>query len=67
MNSLLKITKCTKKIYSYFRRNIKRIVFTTVEKFNGKKFSFVSIPQLKQIAGRAGRFGTAYNEGEVTT
>ncbi|KAG2212298.1 hypothetical protein INT47_001657 [Mucor saturninus] len=47
--------------------NIKRIVFTTVEKFNGKKFSFVSIPQLKQIAGRAGRFGTAYNEGEVTT
>ncbi|KAI8051836.1 P-loop containing nucleoside triphosphate hydrolase protein [Thamnidium elegans] len=47
--------------------NIKRIVFTTVEKFNGKKFSYVSIPQLKQIAGRAGRFGTAYSEGEVTT
>ncbi|GAA5798947.1 hypothetical protein HPULCUR_004356 [Helicostylum pulchrum] len=47
--------------------NIKRIVFTTVEKFNGKKFSYVSVPQLKQIAGRAGRFGTAYSEGEVTT
>jgi ATP-dependent RNA helicase SUPV3L1/SUV3 len=42
-------------------------VFTTVEKFDGKNFRYVSIPQLKQIAGRAGRFGTAYNEGEVTT
>ncbi|CAO3632708.1 unnamed protein product [Mucor hiemalis] len=47
--------------------NIKRIVFTTVEKYDGKSFRYVSIPQLKQIAGRAGRFGTAYNEGEVTT
>ncbi|KAI9473859.1 MAG: P-loop containing nucleoside triphosphate hydrolase protein [Benjaminiella poitrasii] len=47
--------------------NIKRIVFSTVEKYDGKKFTFVSIPQLKQIAGRAGRFGTAYSEGEVTT
>ncbi|KAI8059402.1 P-loop containing nucleoside triphosphate hydrolase protein [Gilbertella persicaria] len=47
--------------------NIKRIVFTTVRKFDGKTFRHVSIPQIKQIAGRAGRFGTAYNEGEVTT
>jgi ATP-dependent RNA helicase SUPV3L1/SUV3 len=48
-------------------RNIKRIVFTTVSKHDGKSFGYVSIPQLKQIAGRAGRFGTAYDEGEVTT
>ncbi|KAI9355226.1 P-loop containing nucleoside triphosphate hydrolase protein [Pilaira anomala] len=47
--------------------NIKRIVFTTVQKFNGKDFTYISIPQLKQIAGRAGRFGTAYSDGKVTT
>ncbi|KAI8885700.1 hypothetical protein K501DRAFT_322263 [Backusella circina FSU 941] len=47
--------------------NIKRIVFTTVEKHDGKSFGYISTPQLKQIAGRAGRFGTAYSEGEVTT
>ena len=47
--------------------NIKRIIFTTVEKFDGKTFKRVSIPQMKQIAGRAGRFGTAYSDGEVTT
>jgi ATP-dependent RNA helicase SUPV3L1/SUV3 len=42
-------------------------VFTTVSKHDGKSFGYISIPQLKQIAGRAGRFGTAYDEGEVTT
>ncbi|KAI8390268.1 P-loop containing nucleoside triphosphate hydrolase protein [Blakeslea trispora] len=47
--------------------NIKRIIFTTVDKFDGKTFRRVSMPQMKQIAGRAGRFGTAYSDGEVTT
>ncbi|KAI9323150.1 P-loop containing nucleoside triphosphate hydrolase protein [Dichotomocladium elegans] len=47
--------------------NIKRVVFHTVQKFDGKNMRFISYPQLKQIGGRAGRFGTAYASGEVTT
>ncbi|KAG0191615.1 hypothetical protein DFQ28_011454 [Apophysomyces sp. BC1034] len=47
--------------------NIKRVVFSTVRKFDGKDERFISTPQLKQIGGRAGRFGTAYASGEVTT
>ncbi|KAI8646471.1 P-loop containing nucleoside triphosphate hydrolase protein [Parasitella parasitica] len=47
--------------------NIRRIIFSTIQKFDGHGFSYVSTPQLKQIAGRAGRFNTAYSKGEVTT
>ncbi|KAI8079764.1 P-loop containing nucleoside triphosphate hydrolase protein [Halteromyces radiatus] len=47
--------------------NIKRVVFSTVQKFDGREFRYMHIPQLKQIAGRAGRFGTTYASGEVTT
>ncbi|KAI8993246.1 P-loop containing nucleoside triphosphate hydrolase protein [Pilobolus umbonatus] len=46
--------------------NIKRMIFSEIIKFNGRAMTYVSIPQLKQIAGRAGRFGTAYADGEVT-
>ncbi|KAI9010953.1 P-loop containing nucleoside triphosphate hydrolase protein [Phycomyces nitens] len=46
--------------------NIKRVVFSTVHKFDGKNMVNVSIPQMKQIGGRAGRFGTTYASGEVT-
>lgn len=37
---------------------IKRIVFSSVNKWSGKEMIPVSSSQLKQIAGRAGRFGT---------
>ncbi|KAI9288380.1 P-loop containing nucleoside triphosphate hydrolase protein [Umbelopsis sp. AD052] len=47
--------------------NIKRIVFESVQKYDGKSFTFIHPPHLKQIAGRAGRFGTTYAQGEVTT
>ncbi|CAO3659007.1 unnamed protein product [Umbelopsis ramanniana] len=47
--------------------NIKRIVFESVQKYDGKSFTFIHPPHLKQIAGRAGRFGTTYAVGEVTT
>ncbi|CEP11137.1 hypothetical protein [Parasitella parasitica] len=47
--------------------NIRRIIFSTILKFDGSDFKLISTPQLKQIAGRAGRFNTAYNKGEVTT
>ncbi|CAG8453736.1 13737_t:CDS:10 [Acaulospora colombiana] len=46
--------------------NIKRVVFETVKKFDGTGIRYVPIPQIKQIAGRAGRFGTTNVTGEVT-
>ena len=39
--------------------NIKRIVFLATSKFDGKRVSQVSVSQIKQIAGRAGRFQIA--------
>ena len=47
--------------------NIKRIVFSSVTKFDGKSVDLVSPSQIKQIAGRAGRAKSQYPEGEVTT
>ncbi|RUS27908.1 hypothetical protein BC938DRAFT_482578, partial [Jimgerdemannia flammicorona] len=45
--------------------NINRIVFDTLQKFDGQIYRDISAPQLKQIAGRAGRFGSYYSEGEL--
>ncbi|KAI4116953.1 MAG: hypothetical protein LQ345_002728 [Seirophora villosa] len=39
--------------------SIKRIIFTTTRKFNGRSEVPVQIAQIKQIAGRAGRYRTA--------
>lgn len=39
--------------------SIKRIVFDTTWKFDGASFQPLAIPELKQIAGRAGRYRTA--------
>ncbi len=39
--------------------DIKRIVFESTWKFNGSQFEPMSIPHLKQIAGRAGRYRVA--------
>ncbi|CAG8436566.1 7159_t:CDS:10 [Funneliformis mosseae] len=46
--------------------NIRRIIFETVKKFDGKEIRYISIPQIKQIAGRAGRYGFDNPIGEVT-
>lgn len=40
---------------------IKRIVFETLHKYNGREQEPLSISQVKQIAGRAGRFDYAAN------
>jgi ATP-dependent RNA helicase SUPV3L1/SUV3 len=42
--------------------NIKRIVFETTVKRDDR----LSVSDLKQIAGRAGRFNTRFSDGEVT-
>ncbi|KAJ3119838.1 RNA helicase [Physocladia obscura] len=47
--------------------NIRRIVFETVSKFNGKRTVPLTVSQIKQIAGRAGRFKTQYPIGTVST
>lgn len=39
--------------------DIKRIVFESTWKYNGSQFVPISIPHLKQIAGRAGRYRVA--------
>ncbi|KAK5670711.1 RNA helicase [Batrachochytrium dendrobatidis] len=46
--------------------NIRRIVFYTMQKFNGTKIIPLTVSQTKQIAGRAGRFGTQWENGQVT-
>lgn len=46
--------------------NISRIVFSTLKKFDGESFRELTISEIKQIAGRAGRFGSNYPAGEVT-
>lgn len=45
---------------------IKRIVFCETRKYDGKHTRKLLSPEIKQIAGRAGRFGI-YDEGEVLT
>ncbi|KAF9956086.1 RNA helicase [Modicella reniformis] len=47
--------------------NIRRIIFEAVRKFDGTALRVLSLTQLKQIAGRAGRFGTEYAVGQATT
>lgn len=44
---------------------VKRIVFMEVEKYDGKKRRPLELTEIKQIAGRAGRFGR-YETGYVT-
>ncbi|KAK8935017.1 hypothetical protein KSP39_PZI015133 [Platanthera zijinensis] len=47
--------------------NIRRVVFHSLSKYNGDKLLPVSASQVKQIAGRAGRRGSLYPDGLVTT
>lgn len=47
--------------------NIRRVVFHTLDKYNGDMVAKVSASQVKQIAGRAGRRGTLYHIGVATT
>ncbi|PIA45013.1 hypothetical protein AQUCO_01700518v1 [Aquilegia coerulea] len=46
--------------------NISRIIFSTLEKFDGTEMRKLTVPEIKQIAGRAGRYGSKFANGEVT-
>uniref|UniRef100_A0A803N967 Helicase C-terminal domain-containing protein n=1 Tax=Chenopodium quinoa TaxID=63459 RepID=A0A803N967_CHEQI len=46
--------------------NISRIIFSTLQKFDGQEMRDLTVPEIKQIAGRAGRYGSKYPVGEVT-
>ena len=52
--------------------NVRRIVFFSIHKIQmtadgEKEIDLVTVSQAKQIAGRAGRYGTAWDTGYVTT
>ena len=47
--------------------NIRRVVLSTLEKFQGKERGPLPSSMVKQIAGRAGRRGSDFSEGLVTT
>ena len=55
---ILKVSPCC--------RNIKRIIFDSLTKFDGQRLIPVPEQQIRQIAGRAGRFKTAHEQGLVT-
>ncbi|XP_042449780.1 ATP-dependent RNA helicase SUV3, mitochondrial-like [Zingiber officinale] len=46
--------------------NISRIIFSTLEKFDGVCTRDLTVSEVKQIAGRAGRYGSKFSTGEVT-
>jgi len=46
--------------------NISRVVFSTIFKFDGTRRRRLTDAEVKQIAGRAGRYRSAFPEGEVT-
>ncbi|WJX60044.1 RNA helicase [Trifolium repens] len=46
--------------------NISRIIFSTMQKFDGFQMRDLTVSEIKQIAGRAGRYGSNFPLGEVT-
>jgi len=47
--------------------NIRRVIFHTIYKSDGKKIIRLGHSSLKQIAGRAGRRNSEFKFGEVTS
>lgn len=47
--------------------NIKRVIFTTMQKFDGEHMRYLTPCEVKQIAGRAGRYATENAEGIAMT
>ncbi|EFA78455.1 Mitochondrial RNA helicase [Heterostelium album PN500] len=47
--------------------NIRRVIFSEIKKFDGKEMRKLVHSEVKQIAGRAGRFRSEFPEGLVTS
>ena len=47
--------------------SIRRIIFTTLRKFNGKEMALLTQSQILQIAGRAGRYGLSFADAGYVT
>ncbi|KAG7830667.1 hypothetical protein KL919_001883 [Ogataea angusta] len=45
---------------------INRVVFTTLEKYDGRRMTALSNSSIKQIGGRAGRYGIGEGVGHIT-
>ncbi|GKV17780.1 hypothetical protein SLEP1_g28241 [Rubroshorea leprosula] len=45
--------------------NISRIIFSAMKKFDGVEMRELTVPEIKQIAGRAGRCGSKFPVAEV--
>ncbi|XXQ36084.1 RNA helicase [Plasmodiophora brassicae] len=46
--------------------HIKRIIFTSLRKFDGQETRRLTVSEVLQIGGRAGRYGSEFPTGEVT-
>ncbi|EME31361.1 ATP-dependent RNA helicase (mitochondrial) [Galdieria sulphuraria] len=46
--------------------NIRRVIFSSLLKFDGKEVCSLSPSQVRQIGGRAGRFGSLFPDGLIT-
>jgi len=66
VNSAYDVLVATDAIGMGLNLNIRRIVFNSVEKFDGTIRRQLEPWEIRQIAGRAGRFGSLYPKGEVT-
>ena len=49
-------------VADFMHRSIKRIVFESTSKHNGVAFQPIAVSEIKQIAGRAGRYRTAQDD-----
>jgi ATP-dependent RNA helicase SUPV3L1/SUV3 len=47
--------------------SIRRVIFSSLEKFDGESRRPLTPAEVRQIAGRAGRYGGRFAQGEVTT
>ncbi|CAI9762181.1 unnamed protein product [Fraxinus pennsylvanica] len=65
-NSELDVLVASDAIGMGLNLNISRIIFSTLKKFDGVEMRDLSVSEIKQIAGRAGRYRSKFPVGEVT-